>query len=103
MNGSFVHIVFFWLKEPDNPAARQAFEAALTKFIEGTPGIKSSHVGTPADTDRPVIDSTYTYNLVVVFDSKADHDAYQVHPLHKEFIENAGPLWERVQVYDSVK
>ncbi len=101
MKGNFLHIVFFWLKEPDKVSVRQKFESELVAFIDNTPGIRSKHIGTPAETSRPVIDSTYTYSLVLSFDSKKEHDEYQEHPLHKKFIENAGPLWERVQVYDS--
>ena len=101
IKGSFLHIVFFWLKEPGNVSDRQKFEGELKAFIDNTPGIRSKHIGTPANTSRPVIDSTYCYSLVLSFDSKKEHDAYQEHPLHKTFIENAGPLWEKVQVYDS--
>ena len=74
---------------------------ALTKFIETVPGIRPSHIGSPADTDRPVIDSTYSYSLIVSFDSKKEHDIYQEHPLHKDFIAAAEDLWDKVQVYDS--
>ena len=100
--GPFVHVVFFWLKEPRSDEARIKFENALTKFIDTVPGIRTSHIGTAADTDRPVIDSTYSYSLIVSFDSKREHDTYQEHPLHMEFIAAAEELWDRVQVYDSV-
>lgn len=73
------------------------------KFIDNVEVIKTKHVGTPADTDREVIDSTYSYSLILSFDSKKEHDIYQEHPLHKNFINNASSLWERVLVYDSVK
>jgi hypothetical protein len=64
--------------------------------------IKTKHVGTPADTEREVIDNSYSYCLVVTFDSKKEHDIYQDHTLHKQFIENASDLWEKVLVYDSI-
>ena len=101
LDGPFVHIVFFWLKEPGNSDARDKFLRELKGFIDNTPIIKTQHIGTPADTSRPVIDSSYTYSLVTAFDSKKEHDEYQAHPLHKQFIENAQDLWEKVQVYDS--
>lgn len=101
LDGSFVHIVFFWLKEPENAEAHARFLKALTDFIHNTPVIKTQHIGTPADTSRPVIDSSYSYCLVTAFESQKEHDIYQEHPLHKEFIESAQDLWEKVLVYDS--
>ena len=54
----------------------------LSQTITNVDEIKSKHVGTPADTDRSVIDSSYSFCLVVAFDSKKEHDIYQAHPLH---------------------
>lgn len=100
--GNFLHMVFFWLKQEDGET-RKRFLSELMKFIDNVDVIKTKHVGTPADTDRDVIDSTFSYSLVLSFDSKKEHDIYQEHPLHKNFINNASSLWERVLVYDSVK
>jgi hypothetical protein len=100
--GNFVHMVFFWLKQEDE-ATKRKFLVELMKFIDNVYMIKTRHIGTPADTDRDVIDNTYTYSLVLTFDSKKEHDLYQEHPLHKVFIENASSLWKKVQVYDSLK
>lgn len=101
MEGNFVHAVFFWLVNEDEKT-KKAFLAELRKFIDQADMIRSQHIGTPADTDRPVIDNTYSYSLILSFDSKKEHDEYQEHQLHKDFIANASSLWEKVQVYDSV-
>jgi hypothetical protein len=101
MEGKFLHVVFFWLKKEDDKT-KKAFLKELRKFIDHVDMIRSRHIGTPADTDRPVIDNTYTFSLILSFDSKKEHDEYQEHPLHKDFIANASALWEKVQVYDSV-
>lgn len=101
LEGDFVHIVFFWLKNPDSEDDRAAFLKEIRAYTSHIDVIKNLHIGSPADTSRPVIDSSYTYCLVTSFDSKADHDAYQAHPLHKQFIANAEHLWEKVLVYDS--
>lgn len=103
LKGSFVHTVFFWLKNPDDETARNKFEYELTTFIDAMPMIVGKHIGTPAGTSRSVIDSSYTYNLLCTFKTKADQDAYQDHPIHKKFIENASDLWEKVVVYDSIR
>lgn len=100
--GRFMHVVFFWLKDEDE-ASRKKFLSELRKFIDNVDLIKSKHVGSPANTDREVIDSTWTYSLILSFESKKEQDLYQEHDLHKIFIENASSLWTRVQVYDSVK
>ncbi|MFO7668636.1 MAG: Dabb family protein [Bacteroidales bacterium] len=100
--GNFVHVVFFWLID-DAPETRKKFMSELRKFIDNVDLIKTKHIGTPADTDREVIDNTWSYSLILSFNSKKEHDLYQEHPLHKDFIENASSLWKKVQVYDSVK
>ncbi len=102
LEGSFLHTVYFWLADP-TPGNRERFLNEINPFIMGVEEIRTWHIGAPADTDRDVIDNSYSYCLSVSFDSKKEHDLYQDHPLHKQFIENASSLWERVAVYDSVK
>ena len=100
--GKFVHVVFFWLID-DAGETRAKFMTELRKFIDHVDVIKTKHIGSPANTDRDVIDNTYSYSLILSFDSKQEHDLYQEHPLHKEFIANASSLWKKVLVYDSLK
>ena len=102
LEGNFVHIVFFWLNDDDKKTKNKFFKE-LKKFIDNVDEIKTKHVGTAADTDRDVIDNSYSYCLVLSFDSKKEHDIYQEHQLHKDFIANASSLWKKVIVYDSVK
>ena len=102
LEGGFFHLVFFWLVN-DTPEVKKQFLKELKHFISQVKEIKKVHIGPPADTDRDVIDNTYSYSLVITFDSKKEHDIYQEHDAHKKFIENASSLWEKVLVYDSVK
>ena len=102
LEGGFFHIVYFWLVN-DSPEVKKEFLKELTQFIDQVDEIKKVHIGPPANTDREVIDNTYSYNLLITFDSKKEHDIYQEHPAHKKFIENASSLWTKVLVYDSVK
>ncbi len=44
--------------------------------------------------------SDYAAALNVRFASKAEEEAYQVHPLHLEFLAQCSALWDRVAVYD---
>lgn len=103
IKGDFIHMVFFWLKNPDSDADRSEFLSELNGFIDNMDVIVAKHIGKPADTRRPVIDSSYTFSLVVTFKNAEDQDIYQEHPLHKKFIDNASGLWEKVVVYDSLQ
>jgi hypothetical protein len=99
--GAFMHVVYFWLKSPDDRDERRQFLDNVKTFTRQVKQIRSLHIGVPADTDRPVIDRTYTFSLVVSFKNKADHDAYQEHPAHVKFVEDTQHLWIKVLVYDS--
>ena len=96
----FVHHVFFWLNEPDNQEAYNT-QAEGLRQLSTISNIKMVHVGKPASTKRDVIDGSYTFSLLTVFDSEADHDSYQEDPIHLKFIADCKPLWKKVLVYDS--
>ncbi len=97
----FKHVVFFWLKKDSIKSNSEEFILNLQKFISQVSVIKSSHIGKPATTDRPVIDKSYDFCLIVSFANKTDHDIYQTHETHLEFIKTSEKLWDRVLVYDS--
>lgn len=96
-----VHTVYFWLK-PDLTAQQRA---VFRKGVESLSGIKSVdklYVGTPAKTvKRPIIDDSYSFALTVILKDVAAHDAYQVDPIHLEFINQCKTFWQRVQIYDA--
>jgi len=97
----FAHSVYFWLKEG-------LAEEELLHFREGLNSlaaidtVKHSYIGVPAATDRPVIDRTYSYALVLVFDDQESHDLYQEHEAHDRFRNECSGYWSRVLVYDFV-
>lgn len=97
----FIHLVFFWLKNPDDLNDRKAFENAMHKLLNTSKFAHNKHFGKPAATKRPVVDDSYTYCLKVTFNSIEEHDQYQIEPAHKLFIAEAKELWERVLIYDS--
>lgn len=100
LSGRFVHHVLFWLVEPENPKACAEFEGALRDLVS-IDLIVASNIGTPAATNRDVIENSYTYSMVATFANKADQDAYQIHPDHLKFIEKYGHLWDKVMVIDT--
>jgi len=96
----FSHVVIFWTDPAQPDAAEELIEGA-NRYLRGIPGIQHFHVGRMASSDRPVVDQTYQVALNTVFATKADQDAYQVHPGHIEFVENVFKrVCTRVVVYD---
>jgi len=77
------------------------FENGLKQLVT-IETIVGKHIGTPATTNRGVIDSSYSYSLLLTFKNKEDQDIYQTHPTHLKFIEECEELWEKLVVYDSV-
>lgn len=99
---AFVHAVYFWLHNPDDPADRRAFESSMNTLLETSKFTKTNYLGTPPKAIRDVVDDTFTYFLLVTFESGEAQEAYQVEAAHLKFIEDAGHLWKKVVVYDAV-
>jgi hypothetical protein len=102
LGGKFVHTVLFWLVDETMPT-RGKFVTEVLKYLKEIDVIRTRHLGRPAGTEREVVDNSYSYCMIVTFDSKEDHDLYQEHEAHLQFIENASSLWTKVQVYDSIR
>lgn len=97
----FIHAVYFWLRDDLTPAERAQVVAGL-HALRGIDLVQQGYVGVPAPTDRPVIDRSYSYALVLAFADQAAHDAYQVHPVHDRFRDECSRYWHTVRIYDSV-
>lgn len=100
-DSNFSHTVFFWLKNPDNAADRTAFETSLKKFLDNSGYAKTKFIGTPPRASRDVVDGSFTYSLILSFDSAESQKAYQDEAPHKLFISESEKLWTKVIVYDS--
>jgi len=94
-----VHNVYFWLKQDLDREAVAAFEQGLAELVKD-PEIKSGYFGQSAGTKRDVVENSYAYGLVFVFEDLAAHDRYQVGEVHQKFVNAHLPKWERVVVYD---
>jgi hypothetical protein len=94
------HHVLFWLKADTTDEQKQAFRQGL-QSLELIEVIKNIHIGTPAPIERAVVDTTYTFSLVVFFDDLAAHDVYQVHEVHKAFLDQFRELFDKVVIYDA--
>ena len=96
----FAHIVFFSLVDR-SVAARQHLVGQCHEYLAGHEGLLYFGVGVISDNDRDVNDRDFDVALHTVFDSRDAHDAYQVTPRHKQFIENNRSSWSGVRVFDS--
>lgn len=99
--GTFIHHVYFWLSNENSAADFEALVAGLQK-LSSVKTIKAFHIGKPADTNRDVIDRSYSVSWMLLFANKADQDSYQVDPIHLKFVEECKHLWKKVTVFDSV-
>lgn len=96
----FLHTVLFWLRDTLTPAEKDQFEKGL-KDLTSIKTVKTSFFGKPASTRRPVIDASYSYQLVLGFEDIKGHDAYQTDPIHLKFLTACAPFWTKVLIYDA--
>lgn len=97
-----VHYVLFWLREDLTEKEIEDFKAFFEE-LKKIEGINSLSYGRPAKTNpRPVVDNSFTYNLIVTFNSLEEVDVYENHPIHLEAIKNFSHNWTKVVVHDSV-
>jgi len=100
-DANFAHTVYFWLAKPDNQQDRTAFETSLQKFLDNSKYAKTKFIGKPPKASRDVVDGSFTYSLIVTFESADAQQKYQDEAPHKLFIEESSHLWTKVIVYDS--
>jgi hypothetical protein len=96
-----MHSVFFTLKD-GSAAAREALLEGCRKHLTGHPGELFFSCGTLRDDHvRDVNQRDFDVSLNIAFARKADHDAYQDHPRHHEFVRLFSSNWVRARVFDS--
>lgn len=102
IQGTLVHHVYFWLKDPKNESDLRKLQEGLETLLD-IKEIKMSHIGVPAGTEnRDVVDHSYSVSYMVVFENLKDQDSYQKDPIHLRFVDKYAYLWDRVVVYDSI-
>jgi hypothetical protein len=94
------HTAYFWLKPNLNKEELLNFEKGL-QSLQGISLVKDGNYGSPAATlKRSVIEDSYSYANLLVFDDVEDQDKYQDDPVHVAFVERHQDKWDRVQVFD---
>ena len=97
----FLHVVYFWPRENGSPEDTALLAEGARRNLSSIPGVLRFAVGTPAGTQRDVVDNSYAVALILEFATAADHDIYQDHADHHKFLEECKQYWSRVQVYDT--
>lgn len=96
------HYVLFWLKKDLTEKQVEEF-TGFFEMLRTIPGVRKFYYGKPADSkSRDVVDNSFTYNLMIQFDTLEELEVYGVHPIHMDAIEKYSHLWEKVVVHDSV-
>jgi hypothetical protein len=88
------------MKEDITADDLKKFERSVST-LPGIDVVKFGDVGKPAGTNRPIIERSYSYSLLLAFADQNAHDIYQTHPVHLKFVEDCSQLWDRVLIYDS--
>lgn len=99
----YVHTVFFWMKDPANEVANKKFEVSLRKFLDSSKYAKTQFIGRPPKATRDVVDDSFTYSLILSFESAEAQENYQKEAAHLVFIEESQDLWDKVIVYDAME
>ncbi len=98
---NYVHIVYFWLKNSENTRICNIFVQSLQKFLDTSKYAKTKFIGRAPKASRDVVDGSFTYSLIVTFESAEAHEKYQLEDAHLLFIKEVSHLWKKVVVYDS--
>lgn len=97
-----VHHVFFWLKNPGSKEDKDKLVNGL-KTLSAIETVRDVRIGVVATTEkRDVVDNSWSVSELIFFSDLAGQVAYQNHPIHLEFVNNCGHLWEKVIVYDAI-
>ncbi len=98
---SLMHVVYYWLKNPDNEADKMKLIEGLHQLVT-VKQIKYHHIGVPQTftADDPL--KNYHVSLLMVFDEPGDIDVYHKDPIHQNFVATCGTLWAKTVKYDSL-
>ncbi len=100
--GLIVHNVFFWLKEGITEEEEKDF-LNFFEELKKAEGPRALKFGKPAPTHpRPVVDNSFSYYLLVTFDTMDGINTYETHPIHLAAIEKYQKYWTKVEVKDAI-
>lgn len=94
------HLILIWQK-PDTSKSQTEALLQGTRDLNKIPGVKSIIIRTPIESERPVVDDSFSYAILMTFASVQDMQNYQQHPQHVQFLKDhvQGKL-EKLVIYD---
>lgn len=92
------HIGLIRFKAGTTPAVIEDTFARLRQLRSAIPGITGLTSG--VNTSPEGLDQGHTHGFVMTFQDTAARDAYLPHPEHQKFVQFAGPLFEKITVFD---
>ena len=109
IEGEIVHMVYFWLKNPENIEDRTSFEKSIKRLIKTNKLAVKKHLGKSKKIKNNFeekrgmeIDNSFDYSLILTFPNKESHRYYQDDPTHLIFGDNTIKLLKKVQIFDSL-
>ncbi|SKB76105.1 Dabb family protein [Daejeonella lutea] len=101
--GNIAHQVYFWLKNPGSEEDRELLIKGI-KTLRQIDSVQKLTIGIVAATEkRSVIDDSWGVSELALFKDLAGQAAYQIHPIHLDFVKNYSHLWSKVVIYDSLE
>ena len=99
LENPFIHSVYFWFRDDVTEAQLETFYADTEK-LRGIEVVKAMYTGKASSTDRPIVERSYDFAVIVHFENLAGHDAYQQDPIHLALLEKHASLWEKIMITD---
>ncbi len=99
LENPFVHSVYFWFKDDVSQEELATFYQDTEK-LRDIKAVRAMYTGVPAATDRPIVERSYDFAVIVHFENLAGHDAYQSDAIHLSLLEKHSRLWEKIMITD---
>jgi len=94
------HLVICWL---DEAIKEDEIEMVIdeTRKLSSIPGVQDFSVGKPVQSDRAVVDDSFTFAIAMRFRSQKEMESYLTHDLHVGYVnEILKPRASKITVYD---
>ncbi len=102
MASELTHMVFLWLKAPQDADARSAIVKVSRSFVN-LPMVQSLRINRAEPSDRPIVDDSFDLAISMTFADRAALDCYLKDPVHITAVEEViRPRIRKIVVYDLV-
>ena len=95
------HNAYFWLENPNNLQDKEYFLACLKKFLDVSIYANQAMITQQPKSKNTIVESGYTFSLMVTFDSKRQHELFKEEDAHKDFVNEVSSLWRKVDVFNT--